>query len=93
MLHHALSLHLFKHFKSLSPLTVATTVYSYSTNDAAATMREQIAERATEIEELRKLNNNLQESRSSLEHKYEQLKLEHQKMREDNTYQVVIVCT
>ena len=53
-------------------------------------MREEVAEYTAEIERLKKINNDLQQSQSLLKCEHDQLKQEHQKVLEDNRNQVSI---
>ena len=54
----------------------------------AASLREQLAESNTEKEELRMMNNNLQQSKSSLQYEIDCLKQENQKLVEEKKAQV-----
>ena len=53
-------------------------------------MREQLAENRAEIEQLKKMNNEHQQLYSLLQHKYDQLKQENQKLLEASRNQVTI---
>ena len=62
--------------------------YSHSVHDAVASLREQLLENNAEKQELRMMNNNLQQSQSSLQHENDWLKQENQKLMEEIKIQV-----
>lgn len=63
-------------------------IISHSAHDGAALLREQLAESVAEKEQLRMMNDNLQQAQSSLQHENEQLKQEKWQLMEEKKTQV-----